>query len=412
MPKTVVGVNHRHFGVVNVVKPIGLFSNRILFMLGIVGIVALAAGFGMPVCAGSVPSFVTQWGPSYGNGVEMFSNPSGIAVNASGYLYVADENNNRIEVFSPTGTFVTEWGPSYDIDNDKLAAPQSIAVSQTTGNVYVADATAKRIVEFTPTGTYVLQWGKFTLGDGYSQFNNPMSVAVSPKTDHVYVGDDDNLNNAQIQEFTANGGYLASWDSWSNGANTYQLSSPSCIAVSPTTDNLYVADAGKLNQVEEFTPAGTFVTSWNSWNNGASSFVSPQAIAVSPTTDDVYVTDPTSPPQVYVFTSSGAYITGWGPSYGNGNSVFMNPAGIAVNANNNVYVSDGCNGGSCNNMIEEFYFPPSAATAAGTAASGQASSGSNVPAGASPTRSGLDAIPVVGALGVCGAIFLYKKNTH
>ncbi len=89
MPKTVVGVNHRHFGVVNVVKPIGLFSNRILFMLGIVGIVALAAGFGMPVCAGSVPSFVTQWGPSYGNGVEMFSNPSGIAVNASGYLYVS-----------------------------------------------------------------------------------------------------------------------------------------------------------------------------------------------------------------------------------------------------------------------------------------------------------------------------------
>jgi DNA-binding beta-propeller fold protein YncE len=389
------------------VKPIGQFSNRILFMLGIVVILAVASGIGVPVCAGSAPSFVTQWGPSYGNGVDVFNNPAGIAVNASGYVYVADENNNRIEVFTPTGTFVTDWGPSYDIDNDKLAAPQSIAVSSITGNVYVADATSKRIVEFTPSGTYLTQWGKFTLGDGYNQFNNPMSIAVSSKTDHVYVGDDDNLDNAQIQEFTSTGGYLMSWNSWSSNANTNHFSSPSCLAISPTTDNVYVADAGKTNQIEEFTPSGTFVTSWNSWNNGANSFLSPQAIAVSPTTDDVYVTDPTSSSPIYIFTSSGALITGWGPSYGNGNKMFVYPGGIAVNANSNIYVSDGCNAGSCNNMIEEFYFPPSAAVAGVMT---QGSSGSNMPAGASPTRSGLDAIPVVGALALCGAIFLIKKN--
>ena len=41
-----------------------------------------------------------------GNGVgsnAMFYNPHGIAVSTSGTVYVADRNNNRIRMISPTG---------------------------------------------------------------------------------------------------------------------------------------------------------------------------------------------------------------------------------------------------------------------------------------------------------------------
>ena len=36
--------------------------------------------------------------------------PMGIAVNASGYVYVSDVMNNLIQVFTPSGAFVTQWG--------------------------------------------------------------------------------------------------------------------------------------------------------------------------------------------------------------------------------------------------------------------------------------------------------------
>lgn len=52
--------------------------------------------------------FVTSWGsPGSGNG--QFNWPQGIAVDSSGYVYVADTQNYRIQKFDSSGNFKMTW---------------------------------------------------------------------------------------------------------------------------------------------------------------------------------------------------------------------------------------------------------------------------------------------------------------
>ncbi len=52
--------------------------------------------------------FVKQWG-KVGTGPGEFSFPHSIVMDSQGRLYVADRNNNRIQVFDQNGQFLAEW---------------------------------------------------------------------------------------------------------------------------------------------------------------------------------------------------------------------------------------------------------------------------------------------------------------
>jgi DNA-binding beta-propeller fold protein YncE len=77
----------------------------------------------------------------------------GIAVNNTGFVYVVDNYNYRVQVFTPTGEYINQFG--FDGSGDGLFdCPRSIAINST-GYVYVVDEDNYRIQIFTSTGDYV-----------------------------------------------------------------------------------------------------------------------------------------------------------------------------------------------------------------------------------------------------------------
>ena len=45
-----------------------------------------------------------------GSGDGQFHDPTGVAVDGAGNVYVTDANNNQVQKFTSNGTFVTQWG--------------------------------------------------------------------------------------------------------------------------------------------------------------------------------------------------------------------------------------------------------------------------------------------------------------
>ncbi|HJQ35019.1 MAG TPA: PxKF domain-containing protein [Pyrinomonadaceae bacterium] len=95
----------------------------------------------------SAGAFVRQFGSS-GSGNGQLDGPRALDVDASGNVYVADTNNNRIEKFDNTGAFVSSCGSAGNA-NDQFAGPQGIAVD-TAGNTYVTDTGNDRVQKFGP----------------------------------------------------------------------------------------------------------------------------------------------------------------------------------------------------------------------------------------------------------------------
>jgi DNA-binding beta-propeller fold protein YncE len=97
-----------------------------------------------PACAGGL-TYVTSFG-SLGSGPGQFKDPFGVAV-TGGLVYVADEANNRIDVFDPAhfAASFTSFG-SFGSGPGQFNAPEGVAVDGS-GNVFVADSGNNRIVE-------------------------------------------------------------------------------------------------------------------------------------------------------------------------------------------------------------------------------------------------------------------------
>jgi DNA-binding beta-propeller fold protein YncE len=77
-----------------------------------------------------------------------FNSPASLAIDSSGNVLVADEGNNRIQMFNSNGTFISEWGTPGTGDG-QFEEPTGIAIDSL-GNVYVIDRGNSRIQVFAP----------------------------------------------------------------------------------------------------------------------------------------------------------------------------------------------------------------------------------------------------------------------
>jgi RHS repeat-associated protein len=87
---------------------------------------------------------------AWGTGNGQFKITSDVAVDSRGNLWVADEQNNRVQEITPTGGYVTQFGAE-GAGNGQFKAPKSIAIDAK-GNLWIADANNNRIQRWVTNG--------------------------------------------------------------------------------------------------------------------------------------------------------------------------------------------------------------------------------------------------------------------
>lgn len=86
-----------------------------------------------------------------------FNYPTNLAIAPSGDLYVSDGYGNaRVHRFSPDGRLIQSWGEPGS-GPGQFHVPHGIAVDSA-GTVYVADRENSRIQLFSPTGSHLADW--------------------------------------------------------------------------------------------------------------------------------------------------------------------------------------------------------------------------------------------------------------
>jgi DNA-binding beta-propeller fold protein YncE len=80
-----------------------------------------------------VPTYQSSFG-SAGSGSGQFAHPAGSAVDASGNLWVVDQNNDRVEKFSAGGEYLTKFG-SAGSGNGQFNGPETLAIDAK-GNIW------------------------------------------------------------------------------------------------------------------------------------------------------------------------------------------------------------------------------------------------------------------------------------
>jgi serine/threonine-protein kinase len=244
--------------------------------------------------AGLVTTFVGTLSPGSANGTGTYASffqPTGVAVDVSGNVYIADNGNNLIREISPAGVVTTMAGNgTVGFVNGigsaaSFSGPQGIAVD-VSGNVYVADYGNNLIREISPNGVVTTLAGSGTSGsvngvDTAAAFNEPTGVAVDV-AGNVYVAD---YGNNLIRKISPAGMVTTLAGSGNTGAangtgTAASFNGPTGLAVD-ASGNVYVADYGN-NLVREITPAGV-VTKLGSGTGGPGkslSFNGPYGIAI------------------------------------------------------------------------------------------------------------------------------------
>jgi DNA-binding beta-propeller fold protein YncE len=198
----------------------------------------------------SLPERVTDMSKGgKGTGKGQLDSPTGIAVDGSGNVLVADTINGRIQKFSPSGTFVTSIG-TRGKGHGQLGEPNGIAVDRA-GNIYVAEASNHRVQKLASDGTFIAEWKGPDTG-----FYGPRRIAVGPD-DSIYVVDQ---GRTRIVKFSPDGQVLATWGSAGTGDG--QFRDHTSVAVDPATNKVYAADP-RNKRIQIFDASGKFLAKWS-----------------------------------------------------------------------------------------------------------------------------------------------------
>jgi len=207
--------------------------------------------------------------------VAMLSDPVGVAVDASGNVYISDAGNSRIRKVNTAGVITTVAGTEirgYNGDNipataAELYLPVGIAIDGS-GNLYICDGGNFRVRMVNTSGIITTIAGTGTLGFGSyggpataTDINQPVGIAVDAAGNIFFTDDADEyvfrVNTSGIFTTVAGNGHTG-YNGDNIPATTAHLSSPNGLAVD-ADENVYIADYGN-DRIRKVNTSGIITT--------------------------------------------------------------------------------------------------------------------------------------------------------
>jgi DNA-binding beta-propeller fold protein YncE len=205
---------------------------------------------------------------------DSLESPIGVAVDASGDIYVTDSVLKRVFIFSKEGRYLRELGST-----DTFLRPTGITLDE--DRIYVTDTLRHAVVVFSKKdGAFFFSFGKN--GNGEGEFNYPTNIYTG-KDKHLYIIDSMNF---RVQIFDRDGKFLSSFGKPGDGSGDF--SKPKGIATD-SEGHIYITDA-HFDTVQIFDTEGNLLLAFGSTGRGKGEMILPSGIFID-RLDKIYVAD-------------------------------------------------------------------------------------------------------------------------
>ncbi len=288
--------------------------------------------------------YVDHWGKEvsgptdlpFGTAIGEFNLPFGIEA-VGGRVWVAEQSNHRVQVFSPGGTHQATYGSLVGIPGDGASAfngPSDVTLGPS-NEVFIADLVNARVSVWSGgTDTAVRRFG--SLGPGDEQFNGPGGVAFdSDGVLHV-----SESTNGRVSMWEPGGVWIGNY----NEVAGEPMDRPNRIEYVAELDAMVILDGDtvRIHGLGEDSPDGNVTVIDGSSESTLAGVCANSWGELLLLIDGGQITVGSDGHRILKIDISGDEVGGFG-EWGNGEYEFFRPADCAVNEDGDLYVADALN---------------------------------------------------------------------
>ena len=201
--------------------------------------------------------------------------PTGVAVDQQGHVYVFNKGNRQLMEFDSEGKYIRSLGKGVFKD------PHGCRIDKE-GNIWTTDVEAHIVLKFSPDGRVLMVLGLNGTAGLYDDqrdmilFNKPADIAFGANGD-LYIAD--GYGNSRVVQLDKYGKFIRSWGE--KGTEDGNFDNPHNIVID-SEGKIYVADRFN-SRIQLFDKDGKHLASWTQ-------FGKPWGLAINDR-DEIYLTD-------------------------------------------------------------------------------------------------------------------------